>query len=75
MSEQKPDNKSWQSLALAIGAEATGWIVGPVLLALWLGKTLDQRFASAPLWLLICMIVAFVGTIMGLLRLAKRYLK
>ncbi len=72
---QKGDSKDkkWQTLALAIGAQATGWIVGPALAGLWLGRWLDQRFSSQPLWLLVCMSLAFVGTVIGLLRLAKRY--
>ncbi len=73
MSSHEPKDKSWQSVALAIGAQATGWIVGPALLGLWLGTVLDQRYATQPLWVLICMGVAFVITVIGLLRLAKRY--
>jgi len=77
MAEIKEKNKEvWWQPALVIGGEITGWIVGPLILALFLGDWLDKKYASAPKFLLISVGIAFVisnvGIITNTIKAAKK---
>lgn len=58
-------NESW-SVALRVMANISGWIAFPVIIGLFLGKWLDERFGTEP-WLFLATIgVCFLISIYGL---------
>jgi len=58
-------NDSW-NLALKVMANISGWIAFPVIIGLFLGKWLDQKFGTEP-WLFLATIGAcFVISMYGL---------
>lgn len=59
--------QAWWQPALIIGFQITGWILGPLLIALFLGQWLDKKYNSNPKFLLICVGVAFVVSNVGLI--------
>ena len=73
--EENGKKAAWWQPALTIGAQVTGWIAGPIVLALFLGKWLDRRYDSEP-WLFIAsMTVAFIITSAGIARVSIGYIK
>lgn len=72
--KQQSDNAWWQP-ALAVFAEVTGWIVVPIVAALFLGKWLDEKYDSAPWFYLGLTALAFVFTMAGLVRIGTKYIK
>jgi F0F1-type ATP synthase assembly protein I len=65
---QAPDHagQAWWEPALVIGGQMVGWIVGPLLLALFLGKWLDNKYQSGPRFLLILVGIAFISSNVGI---------
>jgi F0F1-type ATP synthase assembly protein I len=57
----------WWQPALIIGFQITGWILGPLLVALFFGQWLDKKYNSNPKFLLICVGVAFVVSNAGMI--------
>ncbi len=78
MSENAPKNKKediWWRPALLMFAQMSGWIGVPVIIALFLGEWLDKRYGTEP-WLFIASIsTAFVISIIGMVREAKRAMR
>ncbi|MFZ6036299.1 MAG: AtpZ/AtpI family protein [Patescibacteria group bacterium] len=72
--KQQPD-KAWWQPALAVFAEVTGWIVVPIVAALFLGKWLDEKYDSAPWFYLGLTALAFMFTMAGLVRIGTKYIK
>jgi F0F1-type ATP synthase assembly protein I len=64
----------WQK-GLALFFELSGWLVGPLIIALFLGKWLDQKYQTDPWWFLTTTGIAFGFTIIGLVLETKKYLK
>lgn len=59
--------ESW-SLALRVMARVTGWIAVPVIIGMFLGKWLDQKYGTEP-WLLLATIgVSFIVSMSGLIK-------
>lgn len=67
-------NESW-SLALKVMANISGWIAFPVIIGLFLGKWLDDRYGTAPWLFLITIGGCFVVSLAGLVRYALREFK
>ncbi|MFA5184833.1 MAG: AtpZ/AtpI family protein [Patescibacteria group bacterium] len=66
---------SW-NVALRIMANISGWIAFPVIIGLYLGKWLDQKFGTDP-WLFLATIMVFFfismyGLVTSTLKEAKR---
>jgi len=65
----------WWQPALVIGSQIIGWILGPLLIALFLGQWLDKKYNSEPKFLLISVGIAFiisnVGIILNTLKAVK----
>jgi hypothetical protein len=62
------NNKAWWQPAMEIFAQVSGWIVFPLLLAIYLGKWLQGKWGHEP-WIYIgCVASAFVITNVGLIR-------
>ena len=56
-------------------AQISGWIVFPIIMALFLGRWLDDKYDRSPMFLLICVGVAFVITNVGLLLMTLKAAK
>ncbi|MFA6271755.1 MAG: AtpZ/AtpI family protein [Patescibacteria group bacterium] len=74
MEENKPQ-KAWWQPALAIFGEVTGWIVVPIICALFLGKYLDEKKGTEPWYFLGLTGVAFIISCIGITIIAGKYIK
>lgn len=63
--DNKSSKSTWQEIAPFL-LMTTGWIVGPVIIGLISGTFLDNHFKTAPKYLLICVLSAFLLTMVGL---------
>jgi len=68
--EHKPP--FWQP-ALAIFSQVTAWIAAPIVLALFAGKALDEKYNSAPWFFLGLTVVAFIFSCVGIVRITMKY--
>ena len=73
-SKNKEQN-DWLRLALTVFAETTGWIAFPVVGALFLGRYLDERQGTEPLYYLSITAVAFVFSSIGIGITGVKYMK
>ena len=64
--------KYWWSAGLALFSRLSAWIVGPILLAIFVGKKLDDKFESAPWLFLLSVGVAFVISISAMVRIGLK---
>lgn len=69
------DKNEYMRLALTIFAETTGWIAFPVIGALFLGRWLDEKQGTYPLYFLSITGVAFVISSVGIGITGVRYMK
>ncbi|MCK9581874.1 MAG: AtpZ/AtpI family protein [Methanoregula sp.] len=57
----------WQP-ALLMFSRLSGWIIGPIILGIFIGKWLDNKYDTAP-WLFLASVgVAFIISMIGLVR-------
>lgn len=71
-----PNNtSSYNKLGLALFFELSGWIAIPVIGAVFLGKWLDEKFNAGPTPTLVCVGVAFIITIAGIIMKGKRMMR
>ncbi len=75
INNNKPLDKKWWQPALEIFAQVTGWIAGPIIIALFLGKYLDNRYQTKPWFFLGLVVLAFLITCFGIVRLTTDYIK
>ena len=68
------NNPLWK-LGLEIFSQVSGWIAGPIILSLILGKYLDTRFGTKPLIFLGLTALAFVVSTVGIVRVVSQYMK
>ena len=66
------DEKYWWSAGLALFSRLSAWIIGPILLAIFIGKKLDAKFESEPWLFLLSVGVAFVISISAMVRIGLR---
>jgi F0F1-type ATP synthase assembly protein I len=67
-------NSNWAS-ALEIFSSISGWIVGPIIVALVAGKYLDTYFNTKPIIFIIFAVFGFLITCVGIVRVTKNYIK
>lgn len=67
-------NDSWY-LALRAMANISGWIAFPVIFGLYLGKWLDNKFATEPWLFLVTIGICFFVSVYGLTRSVLREFK
>jgi len=66
---------SWWQPGILIFARLSGWIGGPVLIAVFAGKWLDQKYDSEP-WLFLGSVgIAFAVSIVGIVKEALGEMK
>ncbi len=68
----KQDNAWWQP-AITIFTKVTGLIAGPIIIALFLGKYLDERYDSEPLIFLSLTALAFIISCLSIVKIAIDY--
>jgi len=73
--DKDSEKKTTMRLALTTFAKASAWIVAPVIAATFLGKWLDQKFGFAPFLFILTVSLAFVISMIGIIRELKQYLK
>lgn len=72
--KKKPEVIWWQP-AIVMFSRLSGWIVGPVLIAIFLGKWLDKKYNTEP-WLFLASVgVAFAISIFGIVKDAMKELR
>ena len=70
-SNQNDSGVSWRQALGTVGlALAIPWMMGiPALIGWWL----DKKYATAPLWLIVGLVVGLVSTALDIYRLLKRF--
>ena len=72
--ENKPQKPWWQA-GMVVFAEVTGWIAIPIIIALFLGRYLDEKYDSEPWFYLGLTGAAFVVSSIGIVIIASKYIK
>jgi hypothetical protein len=79
MSEDQKDKQTkdneWLRRGLLMFAESSGWIAFPVIGALFLGRWLDEKQDTAPLYFLSLTALAFIISCVGIGMVGVRYMK
>jgi len=70
--QEKKVELPWWQPALLMFSRLSGWIIGPIILAIFLGKWLDRKYGTEPWLFLTCVGAAFVISMFGLVRDAFR---
>lgn len=69
------NKKPWWEPAVEIFSQVSGWIAGPVIFALILGKYLDGRFDTKP-WIFLGLTgMAFLVSTYGIVKVVSKYMK
>lgn len=72
------DEKSkelWWRPAMIIFTQVTGWIAAPIIIALFVGKALDNKYGTEPWVFLSLTAIAFVISCLGIVRITIKYTK
>jgi F0F1-type ATP synthase assembly protein I len=72
---EKTSLKPWWQPALIIFAEVTGWIAVPIIIALYLGRYLDEKNNSEPWFFLGLTGAAFIISCTGMVMVAGKYIR
>ena len=70
----KNESKSWQP-AVFLFFKISGWIAFPVVISLVVGKWLDRRFETEPIFFLSLTAIAFGISLYGIVRESKKTMK
>jgi F0F1-type ATP synthase assembly protein I len=73
--DKKKPEKAWWEPAMSVFAEVTGWIVAPIVAALFLGRYLDEKHNSAPWYYLTLTGIAFIISCIGIVIVAGKYIR
>jgi hypothetical protein len=76
MEENNKNNKKnnlWWTLGIEVFSKVSTWIVFPVIIALIVGKYLDNRYGTKPLIFLVSTGVAFLVSAFGIFKVAIGY--
>ena len=68
------DHPWWQQ-GVALFGEVTGWIVVPLIAALYIGKYLDKKQGTGILYFLSLTALAFIISCIGIARLGIKYIR
>ena len=68
-------DRLWWQPAVQLFFELWGWLVIPVVVALFVGTWLDEQFGTEPLLFLVVTGTAFVITIYGIIKRSSDVLK
>nr|AQS29747.1 hypothetical protein [uncultured bacterium] len=75
--EPKIDKNSemWWQPGLNLFFQLSGWLVGPLVGALFLGRWLDDRYQTKPWLFLLSVGVAFLITCLGIIKETMEYIR
>jgi F0F1-type ATP synthase assembly protein I len=65
----------WWQPGMVLFARLSGWIIGPVLIALFVGKWLDKKYNTAPWLFLLSVGLAFVLSMIGIVKDSMKEMK
>lgn len=68
------NNRDWQPY-LGLFVNLTGWLAGPIIIGLLIGRFLDGRYGIKPWGTLSCIGVAFVISNIGIVKEARRMMR
>lgn len=68
-------NDPWWGPGLTVFAEVTGWIVGPIIVALYVGRFFDNKYDTDPWFFLGFTAGAFFISAYGIIKIATRFIK
>ncbi len=72
-SEKKSEGEGvWWQPSLILFSRLSGWIGGPIIVALFVGKWLDERYKTEPWLFLLSIGIAFTGSSIGIVKEAHR---
>jgi len=72
---EKKSVAAWWQPAVGLCIELGGWVAGPVIAAMFIGRWLDDRYASAPLWYFTAVGVAFIISTVGIAKTAVKAMR
>ena len=70
----RQDGVNWKD-GVAIFTQVSVWIVVPILLALFVGKSLDAHFGTKPIIFLVLALVGFLFSCFGIFRVINKYIE
>lgn len=76
--QQNPNKipkNNWQQTGLKLAFELSGWLVGPLVLALFIGNWLDNKYQTKPWLFLLSVGIAFAITCIGIVKETMQYIK
>ena len=76
MEDQNKQGKNyWWGVGLGLFFRLSGWIAGPILVAVVIGKWLDNKYGTEPWLFLLSVGIAFVISLFGIIRDSLKELK
>lgn len=73
--KEKDTKQPWWQPGLVLFVELSGWIVAPVLIAVYVGRWLDDKYQTEP-WLFILSVgVAFIISNIGIVKQSIKSMK
>lgn len=75
MKTEDKNNSPWWQPAILMFARLSGWIAGPVIVAIFLGKWLDKKYSTEPWLFLLSVGVAFAISMIGIVRNTMKEMK
>lgn len=64
----KKNNLNWWQPSLILFVRMSGWIVGPVIISIYLGRWLDNKFGTQP-WLFLSVVgLSFVVSMFAIIK-------
>lgn len=72
---ESKDKMPWWQPGMILFARLSGWIGVPIIIALFVGKWLDQKYHSEPWLFLLSVGIAFIFSTYGIVRDSLREMK
>lgn len=69
------EQKDWWHRPMKLFGELTGWIAGPIIIALFVGRRLDDRYHTEPWLFLLCVGFAFLISNIAIVKKTLQYIK
>lgn len=61
--------------AFIIFTRISAWIVFPIVVSLFTGKWLDERFGTGQKMFILCMVLSFIISSIAIIKISKRYIR
>lgn len=74
-SEKRETKVLWWQPSLVLFGKLSGWIGGPIIAAIFLGKYLDKKYSTEPKLFLLCVGIAFFVSTFGIVKDATTAMK